>query len=98
MPFAKCIVATGGGAVIRRQNWGYMQHGVVIWLDGTPELLASHVVGQSGGIKSRPLIFSNNQPVAEEVSGRFPHGQCPGCFNLGNRLLATKSSQLGLAT
>ena len=59
MPFTKCIVATGGGAVISRKNWGFMQHGVVIWLDGSPELLASHVVGQPGGTKSRPLIFSS---------------------------------------
>ena len=67
MPFTKCIIATGGGAVIRRKNWGYMQHGVVIWLDGSPELLASHVLGQSGGTKSRPLIFSNTD-VQEQVS------------------------------
>lgn len=65
MPFTKCVVATGGGAVIRRKNWGYMQHGVVIWLDGSPELLASHVVGQAGGTKSRPLIFSNPDPADE---------------------------------
>ena len=54
MPFAKCVVATGGGAVIRRTNWGYMQHGVVVWLDGPPELLASRVVGD--GIAQRPLV------------------------------------------
>ena len=72
MPFAKCIVATGGGAVIRRKNWGYMQHGVVIWLEGSPELLASHVVGQSGGTKSRPLIFSNPDP-SEEVRIKTRH-------------------------
>ncbi len=70
MPFTKCIIATGGGAVIRRKNWGYMQHGVVIWLDGSPELLASHVLGQSGGTKSRPLIFSNTD-VQEQVSTLF---------------------------
>ena len=67
MPFTKCVVATGGGAVIRRKNWGFMQHGVVIWLDGSPELLASHVVGQSGGTKTRPLIFSSAD-VKEQVS------------------------------
>ena len=66
MPFTKCVVATGGGAVLRRKNWGYMQHGVVIWLDGSPELLASHVVGQPGGTRSRPLIFSNTD-VKEQV-------------------------------
>ena len=67
MPFTKCVVATGGGAVVRRKNWGFMQHGVVIWLDGSPELLANHVVGQSGGTKTRPLIFSSAD-VKEQVS------------------------------
>ena len=76
MPFTKCIVATGGGAVISRKNWGFMQHGVVIWLDGSPELLASHVVGQPGGTKSRPLIFSSTD-VKEQV--RFQLSiVCPG--------------------
>lgn len=72
MPFTKCIVATGGGAVISRKNWGFMQHGVVIWLDGSPELLASHVVGQPGGTKSRPLIFSSTD-VKEQASEAKEH-------------------------
>jgi len=75
MPFTKCIIATGGGAVIRRKNWGYMQHGVVIWLDGSPELLASHVLGQSGGTKTRPLIFSNTD-VQEQVSPLLKYSLC----------------------
>ena len=66
MPFTKCVVATGGGAVLRRKNWGFMQHAVVIWLDGSPELLASHVVGQTGGTMSRPLIFSSADVKQQE--------------------------------
>ena len=27
------VVATGGGAVIRPENWGHMRQGVVVWLD-----------------------------------------------------------------
>ena len=54
MPIAKCVVATGGGAVLLRTNWGYMQHGVVIWLDGPPELLAARVVAD--GVAQRPLV------------------------------------------
>lgn len=73
MPFTKCVVATGGGAVLRRKNWGFMQHGIVIWLDGTPELLASHVARQSGGVKSRPLIFSSSDVKAQVLlQGRLP--------------------------
>lgn len=73
MPFTKCVVATGGGAVLRRKNWGFMQHAVVIWLDGSPELLANHVVGQKGGTKSRPLIFSSADVKQQEQVGML----CP---------------------
>lgn len=79
MPFTKCVVATGGGAVLRRKNWGFMQHAVVIWLDGSPELLASHVVGQTGGTKSRPLIFSSAD-VKQQEQVRMLCSVTPLCF------------------
>lgn len=86
MPFAKCVVATGGGAVIRRSNWGYMQHGVVIWLDGPPELLASRVVGD--GIAQRPLVSlltadhqqeeeQQQQQEAKQVGSKLPIAVTP---------------------
>lgn len=71
MPFTRCIVATGGGAVLRRTNWGYMQHGVVIWLDGSPEILAARVAGD--GLARRPLMSGNiagSSPEPEQVCGR----------------------------
>ena len=87
MPFTKCVVATGGGAVLRRKNWGFMQHAVVIWLDGSPELLASHVVGQTGGTKSRPLIFSSaDVKQQEQVSMLCPVSLCVFCLCLGSQM------------
>ncbi|GAB4823946.1 hypothetical protein N2152v2_010992 [Parachlorella kessleri] len=53
-PFKECVIATGGGSVTRGINWGHMQHGIVIWLTGSPELLAGRVVGD--GTSSRPLL------------------------------------------
>jgi shikimate kinase len=29
----RLVVATGGGIVMRDQNWSYLHHGIVIWLD-----------------------------------------------------------------
>lgn len=40
-----------------------MQRGVVNWLDSTPELLASHVAGQSRSVKSRPLTVRAGTPA-----------------------------------
>lgn len=69
MPFTKSVMAIDGGAVLRHS--GFMQHGVVIWLNGTPELLASHVVDQFGGINSRPLIFSSSHGKAQVLLQRW---------------------------
>lgn len=59
-PYRDCVVSTGGGVVTLAANWGQMQSGVVVWLCGTPELLASRVLAD--GAASRPLL--------EQVRGR----------------------------
>lgn len=58
MPFKACIVSTGGGVVLRRQNWGYMQHGIVVWLDGPPELLAKRACQED--TSARPLLDNSS--------------------------------------
>lgn len=47
-------MATGGGAVVRHVNWAYLHHGIVVWLDGPPELLARRAVGD--GTAKRPML------------------------------------------
>ena len=64
MPFKAVVVSTGGGAVTRKQNWGYMQHGVVVWLTGPPELLSRRALRD--GTQSRPLL-SESSAGSEEV-------------------------------
>ena len=68
MPFKAVVVSTGGGAVVRAQNWGLMQHGVVVWLRGEPELLARRALRD--GIASRPmLVGAGGAGGGEEVGG-----------------------------
>lgn len=47
-------MATGGGVVLRPENWGAMQHGVVVRLTAPTDLLAKRVVAQGKG--TRPLL------------------------------------------
>lgn len=39
-PYRNLVISTGGGAVLKPQNWGYMHLGIVAWLNGDTELLA----------------------------------------------------------
>eukprot|EP01018_Ginkgo_biloba_P015389 Gb_29792 [translate_table: standard] len=50
----RLVVATGGGAVVRPENWKYMGHGITVWLDVPLEALAMRVVAV--GTESRPLL------------------------------------------
>lgn len=58
LPYTSVVVATGGGAVTRRGNWGLMQHGVVCWLDGPAALLAARAA--KDGVGKRPLLANSD--------------------------------------
>ncbi|XVF61758.1 hypothetical protein PTKIN_Ptkin08bG0156300 [Pterospermum kingtungense] len=49
------VVSTGGGAVIKDENWDYMQKkGISVWLDVPLEALAQRIAAV--GTQSRPLL------------------------------------------
>ena len=56
LPLARTVVATGGGAVLRRENWGLMRQAVVVHLDPPVEVLAARLDGQEAGPGDRPLL------------------------------------------
>lgn len=58
MPFKATVVSTGGGAVVRRQNWGFMHHAIVVWLTGAPELLTRRALRD--GTSTRPLLSQDH--------------------------------------
>lgn len=68
-PFKQCVVSTGGGIPTKSENWGHMQAGISVWLNGPASLLARRVFRD--GVEGRPLLQrqdSNDTDKEEESS------------------------------
>ncbi|HLP91037.1 MAG TPA: shikimate kinase [Nostocaceae cyanobacterium] len=50
--FTRLAIATGGGIVIKQENWSYLHHGLIVWLDAAPELLLQRLAED----QTRPLL------------------------------------------
>ena len=61
--YKRLVVATGGGIVTQQENWGYLRHGLVIWLDPTLETIVERLRADPAEIAQRPLLQSPD-PVA----------------------------------
>lgn len=51
--FIACCVSTGGGIVIRKENWGKLHAGLVVYLDTPVDVLTDRLQGESD---NRPLL------------------------------------------
>jgi shikimate kinase len=54
--YKQLVIATGGGIVTRQENWSYLHHGIVIWLDVPTEVLKQRLKGDMG----RPLLQASD--------------------------------------
>lgn len=50
--YTNLAIATGGGIVLRRENWSYLHHGLVVWLDVSVEILYARLAQDT----TRPLL------------------------------------------
>ena len=55
------VVATGGGVVTQRENWGLLHSGIVIWLDVVQEQLLKRLQADS---TVRPLLQTEDPAAA----------------------------------
>ncbi len=56
--YTKLAIATGGGIVLRRENWSYLHHGLVVWLDIPVEQLYDRLAVDT----TRPLLQNVDDP------------------------------------
>ncbi|MBE9213442.1 shikimate kinase [Plectonema cf. radiosum LEGE 06105] len=54
--YTKLTVATGGGIILKRENWSYLHHGLIVWLDASAELLYNRLKEDT----TRPLLQDSN--------------------------------------
>lgn len=57
--FTKLVIATGGGIVIQRENWSYLHHGLIVWLDVPVEILYRRLAEDT----TRPLLQDTDLEV-----------------------------------
>ncbi len=62
-PYTQLVIATGGGIVLKRENWSYLRHGVVVWLDVPIEQLHQRLQQDT----SRPILQDQNANLKEKL-------------------------------
>ena len=60
--YIRTVISTGGGIILRQENWSYLQEGMVIYLDVPVELLVKRLAHD----QTRPLL--QNEDLTEKLT------------------------------
>ncbi len=100
--FTKLTVSTGGGIIMRRENWSYLHHGLIVWLDVPVEILYSRLTEDT----TRPLLqeadpkgklrslLEQRQPLYAQADLRITIGEEETPEQITTRVLETIPSVL----
>ncbi len=62
-PMLRCTIATGGGIILKPENWGYLRNGVIMWLDVPVDVLYDRLMRDT----RRPLLQQGNMRERLEI-------------------------------
>lgn len=100
--YRRLVIATGGGIVSQRQNWSYLHHGIVVWLDVPLAVLEQRLTGETG----RPLLqrpdwrqtladlLEQRQPLYAQADIRVPVAAEDAVEAIAARILALVDERL----
>jgi shikimate kinase len=54
--YTRVVVATGGGIVMKQENWGLLRHGIVVFVDMPVEDIYARLSADPAQIAKRPLL------------------------------------------
>ena len=58
------VVSTGGGVVLKKENWGILRQGIIVWLDINKEIVLNRLNSKDN---LRPLLKGNIYEKYEEI-------------------------------
>jgi len=58
------VVSTGGGVVLKKENWGLLRQGIIVWLDINKEIALNRLNSKDN---IRPLLKGNVDIKYEEI-------------------------------
>jgi shikimate kinase len=58
--YTRTVISTGGGIVEFSENWGILHHGIIVFLDVSPEVIYERLSANPEEIKKRPLLHGGD--------------------------------------
>ena len=63
----RLVVSTGGGLPMEKNNWSYLQQGIVVFLDVAGDVLETRL-SDPAAVQSRPVLAAGDEPLEGKIS------------------------------
>jgi shikimate kinase len=62
--YTRLVVATGGGIVLKNENWGLLRHGIIVYLDLDVDEINNRLTNNPIELNKRPLLQNSIDSLA----------------------------------